>query len=275
MRECYGPIFSVDGEIKLSSGFNPLFVFEGESFYEVLRVFDQVPIFFEDHIERLWGSLELQGKPRLASADSVRQWTNSLIKKADIANGNLKIVFNFSNDTSRVIIYFVEAQYPDEEMYRSGVDTILYYGERKNPVVKVFNLQMRNTILRLLVSKGAYEALLVNVNNCITEGSRSNIFFIKNNELITAPDECVLGGITRRHILDICNNRNIPVELRCMPVDELGNIDSAFISGTSPHLLAIRKIDENDLKVDDPLLKNLYSEYQELVESYIAMNKHG
>jgi len=275
MGECYGPLFSIGGEIRESSEFNPLFVFEGESFYEVLRVIDRVPLFFEDHMERLWRSLELKGKPRLASADSIRQWTNSLIGLTDSANGNLKIVFNFNNDTGRALIYFVEAYYPDEEMYRSGVDTVLYYAERKNPEAKVFNLQMRNAIWRLLVNKGAYEALLVNRANCITEGSRSNIFFIRNNRLITAPDESVLGGITRKHILTICNNTNIRVELRCMPADELENIDSAFISGTSPHLLAIRKIDEKYLKVDNQLLKELYSGYRNLVGSYIKMNKSG
>ena len=46
-------------------------------------------------------------------------------------------------------------------------------------------------------------------NNEITEGSRSNIFFLKDETLVTAPDNAVLNGITRKHILEICRENSI------------------------------------------------------------------
>ncbi len=58
---------------------------------------------------------------------------------------------------------------------------------------------------------GAYEALLVNENGCIAEGSRSNIFFLIDELLFTPPSPSVLLGVARYHVLNLCRELTVPV----------------------------------------------------------------
>jgi branched-chain amino acid aminotransferase len=171
------------------------------------------------------------------------------------------------------MVYFIEAQYPDSQMYDSGVDTILFEAERKNPGAKVFNFRLRSTILDSLVRRSAYEALLVSRNGCITEGSRSNVYFISGSRVITAGDEFVLGGITRKYVNNICTERDINLEYRCMPVVELKTVEAVFLSGTSPHLLPVRSINEFKFRVEHPVLRTLIEAYQDIVKSYISLRR--
>ncbi len=102
---------------------------------------------------------------------------------------------------------------------------------------KLLIINFRSSIYHKLILEGGYEALLVNEENQITEGSRSNIFFLKGNTLSTAPDETILNGITRKYILDICRTNKIKVRFMCVPVDSLQDYDAVFMTGTSPMVL--------------------------------------
>ena len=77
------------------------------------------------------------------------------------------------------LVYYIEPIYPTAEQYRNGVKGILFHAERKNPESKVINHKLRSCNLSQAYPGRCYEALLVNEKNLITEGSRSNIFFLK------------------------------------------------------------------------------------------------
>jgi branched-chain amino acid aminotransferase len=95
----------------------------------------------------------------------------------------------------------------------------------------------------------------------ITEGSRSNIFFVRRNTLVTAPDNLVLSGITRKHILDICTIEKIRIEFRSISVDELSGYESVFMTGTSPVVLPFCCIEEKSFNAGLPLMAKLRELY--------------
>jgi branched-chain amino acid aminotransferase len=132
-----------------------------------------------------------------------------------------------------------------------GVKGILYYAQRKDPESKVINHKLRSSIYHNLILHRGYEALLVNEENCITEGSRSNIFFLKGDVLTTASDDKVLNGITRKYILDICRDNKIRVEFKCVPVDSIPGYDAVFMTGTSP-MVSFYRIDDTYLPYGYP-----------------------
>ena len=105
----------------------------------------------------------------------------------------------------------------------------------------------------------------MNENNLITEGSRSNIFFLKGEALTTAPDNVILNGITRKHILEICIENNIRVEFACVKAD------AVFITGTSPMVLPFCCIDNNFFNVNIPLIERLRKLYLEKAEASVSM----
>jgi branched-chain amino acid aminotransferase len=106
-----------------------------------------------------------------------------------------------------------------------------------------------------------YEALLVNEEQLITEGSRTNIFFIRGEVLFTAPEHMILSGITRKHILAICAENEINVELSCARAGDIADYDAVFMTGTSPMLLPFNSIGLNRFNVSLPMMETLRALY--------------
>ena len=109
----------------------------------------------------------------------------------------------------------------------------------------------------------------MNENNLITEGSRSNIFFLKGDTLVTAPDNVILNGITRKHILEICRENQIIVELACVKAKEISKFDAVFMTGTSPTLLPFYCIEDKFFNVRLPLMERLRRLYMVKAEESI------
>lgn len=270
MDECYGKNYILNREFKPSAAFNNSLVYDGDSIYEVIRTVKGTPLFFYDHVERLENSVRNQQKQMLAGIEELRQDIIRISGPQGNNEANLKIVFNYNNDRSNYLLYFIRPIYPTQDQYDSGVKGILYPAERKDPSSKVINHRLRSEIFHKLILERAYEAILVDHSSCITEGSRSNIFFIRDGILYTAPENKILSGITRKYIIEICTERNIKVVMECVKADAICLYDSAFMSGTSPMVLPFSCIDDRSFDVKDPLLKELRTLYIEKAEESIV-----
>lgn len=276
MSECYGSFFIRNGELTPSVLFDNSDVYEGESVYEVLRMMGSGPLFYDDHMARMASSVGYHGHKMLASPQEMVSQIVTLRKNAGVKEANLKIVFNYRESQNTSLIYFIEPLYPTQQQYREGVKTIIYHAERENPEAKVINHRLRSSIYHRLILSNAYEALLVDNEGFITEGSRSNIFFIREEKLYTAPDEKVLGGITRKHLIDICRVNGIEVIFEAVHEDEIVNYESVFMTGTSPMVLPIKMIDEIGFRVDNKLSRRLLELYMMRVkESLAAFRRPG
>jgi branched-chain amino acid aminotransferase len=268
MSECFGKYFILNGELQPTGLFNNSMVYEGVSTYEVIRMVKGIPLFFSDHIERLTTSTRLQNKTMLADSETLRNDIITLARSEKKKEVNLKIVFNY-NKSDNYLLYLIEPLYPTREQYIKGVKGALVFAERKSPESKVINHKLRSEIYHKLVLEGAYEALLVNKNNCITEGSRSNIFFIRDEALYTAPEEAVLSGITRKQILKICRENGIDVKFTCIKADRISDYSSVIMTGTSPVVLPFYSIDGTYFKVNHHLIAMLRNSYHAMAEESI------
>jgi len=266
MNECFGKYFILNGELRPAVEFESSMVYEGESVYEVLRIINGLPVFFYDHISRLESSTRYQKRIPLADTVTLRKDIARLLSSEEKGEINLKVVFNYNNENSNRLIYFIESVYPSPEQYNHGVYGILYHAERKDPESKVINHKLRSEIYHRLIMDNAYEALLVNRNNCITEGSRSNIFLINGDNLFSAPDNEILNGITRMHIIEICRENGIKVNYGCLKADRLMEYESAFMSGTSPVILPFNRIGGFEFNVNHRYIKLLRDLYLEKAE---------
>jgi len=197
----------------------------------------------------------------LAGTDMLRRLVIELSRADRKRDLNLKIVFNYNNGLGNFLIYFIEPVYPSAEQYKTGVKGILYRAERKIPESKLINHRLRSAIYSKLILESAYEALLVNEDNIITEGSRSNIFFVRENTLFTAPDNMILSGITRKYILGICKRENIRVEFSGVKVEDISLFESVFMTGTSPMVLPFCCLDNNSFHAGLPLISKLRELY--------------
>lgn len=271
MKECNGKKFILNGNLQPVEMFDNSLIYEGDSVYEVLRMTRANPIFFSDHMERLEMSVKLQKKKILADIPDLRKAIISLARSDKKRESNLKIVFNYNGGICNWLIYYIEPIYPTELQYKNGVKGILFFAERKDPESKVINHKLRSSIYHKLILESGYEAILVNENNLITEGSRSNIFFLKGETLFTAPDNVILNGITRKNILQICSEHKIGVELSCVSADDITEYDAVFMTGTSPMVLPFNCIGDKYFNVRIPLVERLRKLYLEKAEASIGL----
>lgn len=249
-----------------STGFSEKILEDGLSIYEVMRIFNGKPIFLQDNLLRLDNSLKKSNIcldiPALHLSDKLKH----LIQLEHIEEGNIKYVLHFINRQMTEYLYTIPHSYPSAEAYQKGVDTMTCQAVRQNPEVKYLNPPLRNLTNRLIRENGVYEVILVDNENYITEGSRSNIFFIRKDTLYTTPAAYVLPGTSRKRVFDICKTEKINIEEKRIGLNTLAQYEAAFITGTSPLILPIRRIDSVFFHPDHPLLRRLMSSYFALLE---------
>jgi branched-chain amino acid aminotransferase len=120
----------------------------------------------------------------------------------------------------------------------------------RNHVRSVFskakaNGNYMNSILALQEarSQGADEALILDHEGFISEGSGANIFIIRNNILYTPELTSALEGITRDTVFTLANDIGIPVKEKRITRDELYIADEAFFTGTATEIVPISEVD--------------------------------
>jgi len=225
----------------------------GESVYEVVRIMNGRPIFLDEHLDRLQYSLDLIYGNSQYSRTTLENEILKLIHSNEIEEGNLKIEIQKTKEGFSHLLYFIPHRYPTKEQIENGIRMRFQFDERPNPNAKVSNWQVRGNANSIIDKHQIYETLLVNSNGYITEGSRSNIFFIKDKKLYSAPKEWILPGITRLKVLQICEENRIPVFHEKIHYTEIHRFDSAFITGTSPGILQVREIEEINFQLNNPL----------------------
>ncbi len=271
MRECLGKLFIDNGNITDKSAFKDTFLNYPHYIYEVFRVIDGVALFLEDHLDRLKKTCELSEHCHGFSSEDIYRQVYKLIKANNFSYGNMKMVLYMDAQKSRhFLVYITEHQYPSQQQYNDGVPVALFNGIRENPNAKVMDVKLRNATNNMKQELKVYETLLVDQEGCITEGSRSNVFFIRNGKVITPPLQDVLPGITRKHIIEVCENNSIPLTEEKVPARSVVVMEAAFISGTSRKVLPVNRIDNLEFDHDHPLTRKLQKGFNNRVADYIA-----
>lgn len=240
--------------------------------YEVIRIINRKPLFLSDHFARFENTL--------ASVDSnIKveniQFGNMLYKcitDNNIENGNIKVeaIYDSDSKTMEYICHEIPHHYPTAEQYKMGVPTKTFAYERQNPHNKIWNQNLRDTVDKFIADNNIFEAVYVNSHNKITEGTRSNIFFINGNKLISAQEKDILKGVTRKYIIDTAKRNGFVYEEKNIDLSEISSFDAAFISGTSPKILPISSINEVKYNVDNEKLRMLMQKFNEVINQNIG-----
>ena len=122
------------------------------------------------------------------------------------------------------------------------------YSNSLHACYKIIGTYINSTMaLHEALSKGADEALLLDKNGNISEGSGENIFIVKNGEIYTPKTDYCLNGLTRQSIIQIAKDQNIKVIETNLKYDDLIKADEAFFTGTAVEVTPITSIDSNKI----------------------------
>lgn len=181
------------------------------------------------------------------------EWLNLLVEKNKIIDGLLKIILiGDMDDKGDVRMYILPAGglifYP-EDLYQKGAKLITYQGERRIPRAKTTDLLLSCLAYREAKKAGALDALLVDRNNNIREGTRTNFYALKGRTIITAPAAQVLEGITKKIVLG-ASKKYFKIKEKDIPLANLKNYDEFFITSTSMNVMPVSQIDNLKISAD-------------------------
>jgi len=272
MENLVGQYYIENGEIISISAF-PETDTDNIIIYEVIRLTNKVPLFFEEHYNRLINSVYLAkfNISKLPSKQIVYSALHQLINKNNIDIGNIKLglMFTKTGEFLSLKMYFIPHHYPSLEDYENGVNLITHSAIRKQPNIKIRNRSLRNKANELIKTNNVFEILLINENNLVTEGSRSNIFFVKNDNIYTAKSSDILKGITWQYVIRICNELGIKVFQQDIKLSEIAEFESCFITGTSPKIMPVSEINDVKFIVKNYITSQIMNKYEQIISNYI------
>lgn len=128
------------------------------------------------------------------------------------------------------------------------------------------------------LAAGCDEAVLLNEEDCIAEGSMTNIFLVRSGELITPSIESgVLPGITREAVLEIARTLNIKTSERQAELQEMVEADEAFVTNSILELMPLTRFQGRPVGSGrpGPVTKRLLAAYRELVQEETRQRAPG
>lgn len=143
MRDCIGEKFILNDRVLPTSEFDKSSLLKGKSLYEVINFYNSQFLYLEDHMHRLQNSASLGKLNIWLPKEEITEKIKSLLQLNNIDQGSVNAIINFSEDT-HFTAYINKPDYPDKEQYRKGVKTSLYFAERKNPNIKLFDKDFRS-----------------------------------------------------------------------------------------------------------------------------------
>ena len=162
--------------------------------------------------------------------------------------------------------------YMDPEAKKKGISVIKSpYQQYDNPLYsnnKIIGTYI-NSIMALhdALAKNADEAILLDKNGFISEGSGENLFIVKDSKLLTPRIDFCLNGITRQSVITMAQNLGVEVEEKDLLFDDLVHADEAFFSGTAVEITPITTLDHSAIGpgLRGPVTEMLQSKYSEIV----------
>lgn len=229
----------------------------GDGIFEGIRIYNGNIFKCKEHLERLYDSAKSIQLNIPLSPDEMLEAMAETIRLNEMRNGYIRLIVsrgagNLGLDPLRCakasVIIIVEqlAIYP-EEAYLTGLKTISVSQRRNIPDAlnpKIKSLNYLNNILVKIQSNyaGVGEAIMLNSQGYVTEGSADNIFIVKNGVLYTPP--CYLGaleGITRNAIIDLCTKLGYPLKEQPFTLHDVYVADEVFLQELRQKLLQLMK----------------------------------
>ncbi len=225
----------------------------GFGVYENIRVTHNVPYFLGEHAERLLHSATLIDLVHPYAVDDVERFVRELLEQISVETINLKILLIGAQEEQDVLLAILPLApfFPEKKWYREGVKTITVPAERPLPQAKTLSMLPSYLAYRQARRNDAYDALLVDRNGNITEGTRTNFFVLDGSTIVSPPTDAILSGVTRAVLLETARKEGFNVIERPIPLSSLKRIEAAFLTSTSAKVLPIRQVNEQLLVVDD------------------------
>ena len=255
-------------------------VFEGVRAYDTLNG----PAIFrlKEHTNRLFDAAEKINIEVPFELDEIIHAQCETLNKNQLNAGYIRPIIYLGNEglglrakelsVNVAIAAWEWPSYMDPEAKKKGISIAKSsYIQYENPLHsgnKIIGTYFQNTMaLHEAIDKGADEALMMDANGFISEGSGENIFIVKDLKLMTPTKDHCLNGITRQSVIQIAKDLNYDVIEKNLTFDDLISADEAFFTGTAVEITPISKVDDVKIGHDGAgeITKVLQNKFDEVI----------
>ena len=162
--------------------------------------------------------------------------------------------------------------YMDPKAKENGISVMksshLQYENPLHSGNKIIGTYFSNTMaLHEALDNGADEAIMLDKDGFISEGSGENIFIVKNDSIFTPTTNHCLNGITRQSVIQIAKDLDFSIQEKNLEYDDLLNADEAFFTGTAVEITPISKLDNNLISNGSrgEITQRLQEKFQEII----------
>jgi branched-subunit amino acid aminotransferase/4-amino-4-deoxychorismate lyase len=246
----------------------------GYAVFDFFRTVNGVPLFLNDHFDRLYASAEAMHLPMKKSRVELSVIIRELIKRSALTEAGIRIMLTGGESSDsyhpaepNLLISCNPLKTATQADFEKGYSVITHEYQRELPHVKSINYLMAVWLQPMLKEKQADDILYYNKES-ITEFPRSNVFIITADNKLVTPANKILKGITRKNILLLAADI-LPVEERDISIDELINANEVFLTSTSKRIMPIIKADNKTFGSGKPgvVTTMLYHKFLELERS--------
>jgi branched-chain amino acid aminotransferase len=259
----------------------------GDGIYETMRSYEGVVFMLDRHIARLGHSASLIRLALPEGAflqDAVYETMDSnglsdAYVRITVSRGRGPIGLDpgLCKEPTVVVIAKEFREYP-AEYYEKGTELILAKTRRNlvealDPGIKSLNF-LNNILAKAeAVERGVYEAVMLNKDGYIAEGTVTNIFFVRNGRLCTPSREAgILEGITREVVISAAKADGIEVREGMFRPDDIFRAEEVFLTNTTGEVVPVSKLEHAAFRVGE-MTRRLHELYRDEVTRYLEEAK--
>ena len=237
----------------------------GDGVWEGIRLHQSKLMFIDEHLDRLFESAAGISLNIPFSKKNIIDEINKVLSKNSMTDHvHIRLVISrgdkitpYQNpNANRGPINFViipEYKKTDPKVYEEGVTIgrVPIIRPPDNILSTHYNtLSKLNCILASIEAnkRGFDEGIMNDPKGNISTCNSTNLFFVKENKVLTSKGEYCLNGITRGKAIMVCQSNNIPILEQDFIFDDIIDCDEAFVTGTFAGIIPVSKIEDRNLK---------------------------
>jgi len=255
----------------------------GDGIFEGIRIYDGNIFKCKEHLQRLYDSAKSIMLDIPLSFQEMQDTLVETIRRNELRDGYIRLIVSRGpgdlgldprrSPKANVIIIVEKLSIYPEEAYRNGLRTVSVSTRRNvpdalNPKIKSLNY-LNNILVKIQANlAGVGEAIMLNSQGYVAEGSADNIFIVKNGVLFTPPAYVgALEGITRAAVIELCAQKGLKLKEEPFTLHDVYVADEVFFTGTAAEIIAVREVDGRVIGEGKagPITTELLKEFRNIV----------
>jgi branched-chain amino acid aminotransferase len=264
----------------------------GDGVWEALRLHEDVLVFLDEHLDRLWqGAATIGMKLPFTREELTAKLWQTL--RANDMHDHVHVRFMLTRGIKKTpsqdprltisgpnLVIIAEYKLASPDTRTRGVTLFTSTIRRGSPDYLDPRLNCHSKLHEVMalvqaIEAGADEALMLDIHGFVATCNATNFFMVKDGEVWTSTGQYCMNGITRDKVIKVCHDHGIPCSQKNFSLFDVYGADEAFVTGTFGGLTPVVKVDGRVIGDGQswPMVERLTGLYREEIRKAVAQAK--